>query len=462
MNAFGNLDFDPGKYFFVIAGPCVIENEQLTLKIAEVLANIHGRLNIPIVFKASFDKANRTSIDSFRGPGLTKGLAILSKVKLETGLPILSDIHTPDQAEKVAEVLDIIQIPAFLSRQTDLLVSAAKTGKIINIKKGQFQSPEDMQYAIGKILNTGNNQIFLTERGTSFGYNDLVVDMRSILRLKRFGFPVVFDATHSAQFPSKDSGKSGGDRSLVPTLARAAIAAGSHGVFLEVHPDPEHALCDGPNSLYLDDLEDLIQQLRSMKALVDSSLVPAMGPKEKVNHALELPRGLLEKLRHLKLIIFDVDGILTSGQIVFGSGGLEIKYFHVRDGHGIKIAIRHGLEIAFVTGRSSEIVARRAQELGVDIVYQGMKDKRPALDEIIQKYGLEPNEIAVMGDDIVDIPLMRRVGVSFTVPEAPQEVLAEVDYVTNCNGGKGAGREIIDLILKAQGKWPNAMERYYL
>jgi 2-dehydro-3-deoxyphosphooctonate aldolase (KDO 8-P synthase) len=259
--------FGRGK-FFVIAGPCVIESEEMTLSIARHLAELSARLDLPLIFKASFDKANRTSLASFRGPGLEKGLAVLAKVKQETGLPVISDIHAPAQAAAAAQVLDVLQIPAFLCRQTDLLVAAGQTGRPVNIKKGQFVAPADMGQAVAKVLETGNDQVWLTEWGASFGYNNLVVDMRSIPIMRALGCPVVFDATHSVQLPGGLGSMSGGDRRFIAPLARAAVAAGADGVFLEVHPQPERALCDGPNSLPLAELEAMLRLLQRLYVLV--------------------------------------------------------------------------------------------------------------------------------------------------------------------------------------------------
>ncbi|WP_147821370.1 3-deoxy-8-phosphooctulonate synthase [Salidesulfovibrio onnuriiensis] len=255
---------------FIIAGPCVIEQRELTLGIARELKAISERLGLPIVFKSSFDKANRTSGASFRGPGMQEGLEILSEVRKETGLPVVTDIHWPEQAATVAEVADVLQIPAFLCRQTDLLLAAAKTGKIINIKKGQFLAPWDMENAVNKIREAGNDKVWLTERGATFGYNNLVVDFRSMPIMGGFGVPTVFDATHSVQLPGGQGGCSGGQREFVPVLARAAVGAGARGVFLEVHPDPDKALCDGPNSLYLDSVEPLLRQLKAIWEIVDA------------------------------------------------------------------------------------------------------------------------------------------------------------------------------------------------
>jgi 2-dehydro-3-deoxyphosphooctonate aldolase (KDO 8-P synthase) len=251
---------------FVIAGPCVIEDLGLILEVAAEAKRITAALGLPYIFKSSFDKANRTSVDSFRGPGLETGLGLLERVKTEVGVPVLSDIHSPEQAVPAARVLDVIQIPAFLCRQTDLLLAAAGTGRPINLKKGQFLAPQDVSQAIGKIESAGNDQILLTERGSSFGYNNLVVDMRSIPIMAELGHPVVFDATHSVQLPGGQGTCSGGDRRFVPTLAKAAVAAGAHGVFVEVHPDPDRARCDGPNSWPLARLEDLLQTLSAVKA----------------------------------------------------------------------------------------------------------------------------------------------------------------------------------------------------
>jgi 2-dehydro-3-deoxyphosphooctonate aldolase (KDO 8-P synthase) len=460
--------FEVGRYSlggaetpFMILGPCVIESEELTLETALELAAFHDATGIPVIFKASFDKANRTSIESFRGPGLDRGLEILARVREKTGLPVISDIHSPDQASTAAEVLDVIQIPAFLCRQTDLLVAAGETGKAVNIKKGQFQSPDDMSNAVNKVLSTGNDRILLTERGSSFGYGDLVVDMRSIVRMKRFGFPVVFDATHSAQFPGRGEGRSGGDRTLVPHLARAGIAAGADGVFMEVHPNPEGALCDGPNSLRLRDLEPLARNLAQIYGLVPRGESAVAEPLHAAVVRGVESESLEERLKKIRFIILDVDGVLTDGGIMFGSGGLEIKTFDVRDGHGIKIARRFGFDMAVVTGRSSDVVKRRAEELGITKIYQHILDKKVVLEEILEEFDLQPHEVAVIGDDVVDIPLFRRVGAAFAVPEAPREVRRDAHYVTSHAGGHGAAREMLEMILKAQGKWEGALARYY-
>jgi 2-dehydro-3-deoxyphosphooctonate aldolase (KDO 8-P synthase) len=252
----------------LIAGPCVIESEEATLRHAERLLTICNGLSMPLIFKASYDKANRTSIGAFRGPGLKEGLRILAKVKSSLGLPVVSDIHSIEQIAPAAEVLDVLQIPAFLCRQTDLLVAAARSGRVINVKKGQFLAPWDMKNVAGKLAASGNENIILTERGVSFGYNNLVVDMRSFPVMRASGYPVVFDATHSVQLPGGQGESSGGQREFVEYLSRAAVATGIDGIFMEVHEDPDKALCDGPNSIPLSELAVLLKKLRAIDALV--------------------------------------------------------------------------------------------------------------------------------------------------------------------------------------------------
>jgi len=258
----------PGHPFLLIAGPCVLESVEVTRRVAGFMRDLTAKLGINYVFKASFDKANRTSITSFRGPGLDQGLRILADIRREFALPVVSDIHDVGQVIQAATVLDILQIPAFLCRQTDLLLAAAQTGKPINLKKGQFLSAWDMRHAVTKIKSTGNRNLLLTERGTSLGYNNLVVDMRSLPVMRELGCPVIYDATHSVQLPGGAGGSSGGQREFIAPLARAAVAAGIDGLFMEVHPDPDKALCDGPNSLALDTVEPLLVQLLEIHKVV--------------------------------------------------------------------------------------------------------------------------------------------------------------------------------------------------
>ena len=257
----------------LIAGPCVIESEEIAMEIAEKLKSITGELHVPFIFKASYDKANRTSINSFRGPGLSDGLKILQKIKTELDLPILSDVHKEEEIDPAAEVLDILQIPAFLCRQTDLLVKAAKTGKPINVKKGQFLAPWDMKNIVVKLEESGNSNILLTERGTTFGYNNLVVDMRSLVLMREYNCPVIFDATHSLQQPGGQGTTSGGQSEMVPDLARGAVAVGCDALFMEVHTDPSKALSDGPNMLQIDMLPELLEQLVTLDQIVKGKTV---------------------------------------------------------------------------------------------------------------------------------------------------------------------------------------------
>ncbi|ULA65190.1 MAG: 2-dehydro-3-deoxyphosphooctonate aldolase [Nitrospira sp.] len=257
----GSFKVGAGNRPFLIAGPCVIESEQLVLDTAGKIAEIAQSLGIPYVFKSSFDKANRTSIKSYRGPGIEEGLGVLKKVKAQLGLPILTDVHTEEQATEAGTVVDVLQIPAFLCRQTDLLIAAAKTGKVVNVKKGQFLSPPEMANAVKKVEESGNRRIVLTERGSSFGYNNLVVDMRSFPIMRSFGYPVVFDATHSVQLPGGGGTKSSGQREFVEPLACAAAGAGVDGFFMEVHPNPDEALSDGPNMVPLHQLKFLLERI---------------------------------------------------------------------------------------------------------------------------------------------------------------------------------------------------------
>ncbi|MGB4599198.1 MAG: 3-deoxy-8-phosphooctulonate synthase [Trichlorobacter sp.] len=264
----GGVKLGGGRPLVLIAGPCVIENEDATLRHAERLMAICNGLGMGLIFKASYDKANRTSAHAFRGPGMDAGLKILAKVKDSLGIPVLSDIHSIEQVQPAAQVLDVLQIPAFLCRQTDLLVAAAKSGRVVNVKKGQFLAPWDMKNVAGKLAAAGTEDIILTERGASFGYNNLVVDMRSFPVMRATGYPVVFDATHSVQLPGGQGDSSGGQREFVEFLSRAAVATGIDGIFMEVHEDPDKALCDGPNSIPLSELPILLKKLQALDAVV--------------------------------------------------------------------------------------------------------------------------------------------------------------------------------------------------
>jgi 2-dehydro-3-deoxyphosphooctonate aldolase (KDO 8-P synthase) len=274
----GPISIGGGAPLALIAGPCVIESPAHVLNMAIAIKEIAARCGVPVVFKASFDKANRTSGSSYRGPGLHAGLAALDEVKVRTGLPILTDIHEPAQAEAAAAVADVLQIPAFLSRQTDLLLAAARTGKVVNIKKGQFLAPGDMKHAIAKVTAAGNQQVIVTERGCSFGYNNLVVDMRAFPIMRRLGYPVVYDVTHSLQLPGAGDGVTAGQAEFIEPMASAGVAAGVDGVFMEVHERPSEARSDAQNALRLDLLEPLLRRLVRIHAIAAETAVPSAAP----------------------------------------------------------------------------------------------------------------------------------------------------------------------------------------
>ncbi len=267
-----------GNLPVIIAGPCVVESEDIAFHTAGRLQALCSAAGLPFIFKSSYDKANRTSVSSYRGPGIEKGLAILAEVKRKFGVPVLSDVHSVDEIKTASAVLDVLQLPAFLCRQTDLIIAASETGKPVNIKKGQFLAPWDVRHIVDKFVSTGNRKLLLTERGTSFGYNNLVVDFRGLLIMRSFGYPVIFDVTHSLQLPGGMGSTSGGQREFAVPFARAAAAVGVDGLFMEVHPDPQSALCDGPNMLPLDGLGALLQSVHAINAL----LAPGKNPDRAV------------------------------------------------------------------------------------------------------------------------------------------------------------------------------------
>jgi 2-dehydro-3-deoxyphosphooctonate aldolase (KDO 8-P synthase) len=264
----GSIEIGAGAPLAVIAGPCVIESRESALRHAAALKEAADRVGVPYIFKSSYDKANRSSLGSFRGPGLAKGLEILAEVKQKTGVPVLTDVHEKEQVGPAKEVIDILQIPAFLCRQTDFVVAVARSGRVVNIKKGQFLAPWDIRNVIEKILSTGNDQLLVTERGVSFGYNNLVSDMRSLVVMRGLGYPVVFDATHSLQLPGGLGKASGGERKYIAPLARAGVAVGVDALFMEVHEDPDRALSDGPNSLPLNEFEELLRVIKQFDGIL--------------------------------------------------------------------------------------------------------------------------------------------------------------------------------------------------
>lgn len=267
----GGFEIGAGRPLALIAGPCVIEGRESALRHASFLKQVADRVGIPFIYKSSYDKANRTSLESYRGPGIEKGLKILAEVKKEVGVSILTDVHEKEQVDWVKGVADVLQIPAFLCRQTDFVIAVARSGKVVNIKKGQFLAPWDLRNVVEKIVSTGNEQIMVTERGVTFGYNNLVSDMRSLVVMQELGYPVVFDATHSLQLPGGVGKASGGERQFITALARAGVAVGIDALFMEVHEDPDHALSDGPNSLPLKEVEALLKQLKEIDGILKRS-----------------------------------------------------------------------------------------------------------------------------------------------------------------------------------------------
>jgi len=267
----GGFEIGGGRPLALIAGPCVIESADSAMRHAALIKSVADRVGMPVIFKSSYDKANRTSLSSFRGPGIDEGLRILAKVRREIGVPVLTDVHEKDQAALVKDSADVLQIPAFLCRQTDFVLAVARSGKVVNVKKGQFLAPWDVHNIVEKILSTGNDQVMVTERGASFGYNNLVSDMRSLVVLGELGYPVVFDATHSLQLPGGLGKASGGERHYIPALARAAVAVGIDALFMEVHENPDRALSDGPNSLPLGELEELLKRVKEIDALLKNN-----------------------------------------------------------------------------------------------------------------------------------------------------------------------------------------------
>lgn len=268
----GGFEIGAGKSLALIAGPCVIEGREAALRHASLIREVTDRVGIPYIFKSSYDKANRSSLESYRGPGVERGLEILAEVKEKIGVPLLTDVHEKEQVSLVQEVVDVLQIPAFLCRQTDFVIAVAQSGRVINVKKGQFLAPLDMRNVIEKIVSTGNEQVMVTERGVSFGYNHLISDMRSLVVMRELGYPVVFDATHSLQLPGGLGKASGGERQFIGALARAGVAVGIDAIFMEVHEDPDRALSDGPNSLSLRDLEGLLKRLKEIDGIVKDGL----------------------------------------------------------------------------------------------------------------------------------------------------------------------------------------------
>ena len=432
--------------FVLIAGPCAIESEEMTMEVAAELKRICAELNIHLIFKSSFDKANRTSVKAPRGVGMKRGLEILQRVKTELDLPIITDVHESWQCEPVAQVADMLQIPAFLSRQTDLLVAAAKTGKVVNVKKGQFMAPWDMKNVIDKLCESGNENILLCERGSSFGYNNLVVDMTGLVEMRSYGFPVVFDATHAVQKPGGQGTSTGGNREMVPHLMRAALAVGVDAIFAEVHPNPDYAFSDGPNQLYLSQIRELLIQAIAIDNVIKNIDITAYKLPE-----FQAPvQKTASKFSIVKVFLTDVDGVMTDAGMYYSEAGDELKKFNAHDGMGLQLLRKQGVKTGIITSEDTKLVERRFNKLKLDYLYQGKRDggKLASVLEICQKEGISLNEVAYIGDDVNCFELLSEVGFAACPANALDIVKSIPNIIVMKNkGGEGCVREFIELIM---------------
>ena len=432
------------RRFTLIAGPCAIESEEITYQTAQELQRICKELEIPFVFKASFDKANRTSSNSLRGLGMKQGLEILRKIKQDLSVPILTDVHEASQCASVAEVADVLQIPAFLCRQTDLLVAAANTGKPVNIKKGQFLAPWDMENVIAKVTQEGNHNVLLCERGTSFGYNNLVVDMTGLVHMREYGYPVVFDATHSVQKPGGNGGTTGGNREMAPYLLRAALAVGIDGLFIETHPNPEQAWSDGPNQIYLKDMRSILSEAVRMDDLVKyNCLTSSLCANASTSQGSAVSK--------IKLLLTDIDGVMTNGGMYYSAEGDVMKRFHVHDGMGLQLLQNTGVKVGIITSEDNQIVQRRFEKLHLDFLVQGKRDqgKLAAAQEICDKMGIGLHEVAYIGDDVNCLSLLQHVGLA-ACPADAMGAIKRIPGITilKKKGGEGCVREFTEMIIR--------------
>lgn len=446
INAGLDIEFGGNKRFVLIAGPCAIETEEMTMMVASELKQICNELQIPLIFKSSFDKANRTSAKAPRGVGMEEGLRILQRVKDELHLPVITDVHESWQCDPVAEVADMLQIPAFLSRQTDLLVAAAKTGKPVNVKKGQFMAPWDMKNVIDKFKDAGNENVLLCERGSSFGYNNLVVDMTGLVEMRSYGQPVVFDATHSVQKPGGQGTSTGGNREMVPYLMRAALAVGVDGIFAEVHPDPEHAFSDGPNQLRLSQIREILEEAISIDNICKK--IAASSKQQAVS--TNVSTTYYQQPTNIKLFLTDVDGVLTDAGMYYSEQGDELKKFNTHDGMGLQLIREKGIKTGIITSENTQMVERRAKKLKLDYLYQGKREggKLASVLEICEKEGTSLNEVAYIGDDINCFELLSKVGLA-ACPADAIDAVKNIPGIIRMNkkGGEGCVREFIELIL---------------
>ena len=449
INVANRFEIGGNNRFVLIAGPCAIETEEMTMQVAATLKEICQDLGIHLIFKSSFDKANRTSVKAPRGVGMERGLEILQRVKTELDLPVITDVHESWQCEPVAKVVDMLQIPAFLSRQTDLLVAAAKTGKIVNVKKGQFMAPWDMKNVVEKLRDSGSEQILLCERGSSFGYNNLVVDMTGLVEMRNYGFPVVFDATHAVQKPGGQGTSTGGNREMVPYLMRAALAVGVDAVFAEVHPDPDHAFSDGPNQIHLSNIRKILEEAVAIDDLIKGN----KGTREQVE--LRNEHETRNTKHEIKLFLTDVDGVLTDAGMYYSENGDELKKFNTHDGMGLQLIRQKGIKTGIITSENTMMVERRFNKLKLDYLYQGKREggKLASVVEICEKEGITLNEVAYIGDDINCLELLSNVGLA-ACPANALDAVKQIPGIVRMNkkGGEGCVREFIEMIISRMEK----------
>ena len=445
INVLDRFDIGGNNRFVLIAGPCAIETEEMTMEVASSLKAICEELHIHLIFKSSYDKANRSSVKSPRGVGLERGLQILQRVKTELNLPIVTDVHESWQCAEVAKVADMLQIPAFLSRQTDLLVAAAKTGKIVNVKKGQFMAPWDMKNVIDKLRDSGNENILLCERGSSFGYNNLVVDMTGLVEMRSYGYPVVFDATHSVQKPGGQGTSTGGNREMVPYLMRAALAIGVDAIFAEVHPDPDHAFSDGPNQLYLSGIREILIQAVAIDNITKNISSDYKLQTQNTEHGTRTAEH-----NAIKLLLTDVDGVLTDSGMYYSEAGDELKKFNTHDGMGLQIIRQKGVKTGIITSEDTRLVERRFQKLKLDYLYQGKREggKLTAVKEICEKEGISLRQVAYIGDDVNCLELLSNVGLA-ACPSDALDTIKNIPGIIQMKkkGGEGCVREFVELIM---------------
>ena len=446
INVLNRFEIGGKNRFVLIAGPCAIESEQMTMEVAAELKQICSDLDIHLIFKSSFDKANRSSVKAPRGLGMDRGLQILQRVKTELNLPIVTDVHETWQCTPVAEVADMLQIPAFLSRQTDLLVAAAKTGKIVNVKKGQFMAPWDMKNVIDKLRDSGNENILLCERGSSFGYNNLIVDMTGLVEMRSYGYPVVFDATHAVQKPGGQGTSTGGNREMVPYLMRAALAVGVDAIFAEVHPDPEHAFSDGPNQIHLSKIREILEQAIAIDNITKG--IQNQKPRTK-NQGIETQNAKHET-QNVKLFLTDVDGVLTDAGMYYSELGDELKKFNTHDGMGLQLIREKGIKTGIITSENTNMVERRFNKLKLDYLYQGKREggKLSSVKEICEKEGITLAEVAYIGDDVNCFELLSSVGLA-ACPADALDAIKNIPGIIQMKkkGGEGCVREFVEMII---------------